>query len=97
MGIARNIERDAADTLKRDPYLTYMGLYVYLSPGATPGASTAAWYDIDFSQPERAFADDRDRAPRERGYSSTFMTDYCIRFPQHPTCRYGSEHAHRGG
>jgi hypothetical protein len=85
--IARNIEHDAADTLRRDPYLTYQGLYVYLSPGATPGAATAAWYDIDFSQPERALAEDRDRAPRERAYSSTFITDYCLRFPQHPTCR----------
>ena len=95
-GIARNIERDAADTLRRDPYLTYMGLYVYLQPGAVPGASTAAWYDIDFSQPERAFAEDRDRAPRERAYSSTFITDYCLRFPQHPTCRYPGERVRHG-
>jgi hypothetical protein len=34
-GIARNIERDTADTLRRDPYLTYMGLYVYMQPGAS--------------------------------------------------------------
>jgi len=95
--IARNIERDAADTLRRDPYLTYMGLYVYLQPGTVPGAETAAWYDIDFSQPERAFAEDRDRAPRDRTYSSTFVTEYCIRFPQHPTCRYSTERTPRGG
>ena len=94
-GIARNIERDTADTLRRDPYLTYMGLYVYLQPGASPGAGTAAWYDVDFSQPERAFAEDRDRSPRERAYSSTFITEYCLRFPQHPTCRY-PERAPRG-
>jgi hypothetical protein len=86
-GIARDIERDAADTLRRDPYLTYMGLYVYLQAGAASGPASAAWYDIDFSQPERAFAEDRDRPPRERAYSSTFITDYCQRFPQHPTCR----------
>ena len=95
-GIARDIERDAADTLRRDPYLTYMGLYVYLQASAATGAGTAAWYDIDFSQPERAFAEDRDRAPRERAYSSTFVTDYCLRFPQHPTCRYPGERTQHG-
>jgi hypothetical protein len=85
--IARDIERDAADTLRRDPYLSYMGLYVYLQAAAATSVLTAAWYDIDFSEPERAFAEDRDRPPRERAYSSTFITDYCLRFPQHPTCR----------
>ena len=85
--IAKDIERDAAATLRRDPYLSYTGLYVYLQAGRTSSAFGAAWYDIDFTEPERAFAEDRDRPPRERVYSSTFITDYCLRFPQHPTCR----------
>jgi hypothetical protein len=85
--IAKDIERDAAEMLRRDPFLSYLGLYVYLQASATTSALTAAWYDIDFSERERAFAEDRDRLPRERAYSSTFITDYCLRFPQHPTCR----------
>jgi hypothetical protein len=83
--ISREIQRDADVTLRRDPYLRYTGLYIYLQ--ANPNAESAAWYNIDFSEPERAFAEDRDRPPRERAYTSTFTTDYCLRFPQHPTCR----------
>jgi hypothetical protein len=78
-GIARNIERDTADTLRRDPYLTYMGLYVYLQPGASRVPDRRLVRRRLLSARAR-LREDRDRSPRERR----------TRRPSSPTTACGS-------
>jgi hypothetical protein len=86
--LAREIEAEALDALHRDPALRYSGLYVYLQGGGRMSTATSAWYDIDFAE-HGSHADDKesDAEVRARAYATTFLADFCARFPMHPTCR----------